>query len=860
MRSSTPNVISSHRATKKSPIRQQRVRTTPAKKPSHLQQQIQKHQHKIVAILLGTLSLATFLAIVSYSPYDATLTMLSFRDVWKLLLGDPQLQALVETTHNWLGIVGAIIADFLINQLIGYSALAIPVLLGIWAYWIWQQNIPSKLLFHTGITLSTALLIATTFGVLNLATAALSLEWSGAVGEFLAHILRSLFGIVGAFLILTALGFLIGLLVAGERLSSRIQRQLQQARRWLQANLSSLARKKPQVPEAAPSAPSRTPQSPAQSVEPEEEPARRIRQKLEQEVVIQRPEQTSNFSESPVTSSSDSQKSTTRTTPSPDTKPSRTLRAKPSTPPAPAARPLKLDVTPQKAEETVPDKTFVDTHPLDEPITYNPPTIDLLDPPEEISAVDEEELRRNAEILREKLRTFKVEIENITVTPGPVVTQYEFVPAAGIKVSQIESLADDIALALKARGIRIIAPVPGKGTVAVEIPNHQPAIVRFSEIIRSPKFKNANYQLPIALGKTTIGEIFVTDLAQMPHLLIAGATGSGKSVGINVIIASLLFKMHPRYLKFLIIDPKKVELTPYRKLKNHFLAVCPDTPEPILTTPEHAIAGLRSVELEMERRYDLLAKAGQRNIQDYNRKVREKKLPASDEIIHRELPYIVVIIDELADLMMTASKEVEEPITRLAQLARAVGIHLVVATQRPSVDVITGLIKANFPARIAYQVATKVDSRTILDMNGAEQLIGRGDMLLMTGSSPKPIRLQNAFLSIDEVEAICDFISSQPGYSQPYTLPSLAEKHKEELLGGTGERDELFEIAARIVVQHQQGSVSLLQRRLKIGYARAARIMDQLEEAGIVGPFEGSKARSVYIQNEEELQQYLSRS
>ncbi len=859
MRSSTQHPLSSQRTTRKASSRRKRLKTVPSpSSSSYLHQQFRKHQRKIFAIILATIALAVFLAIISYSPRDVTLTLLGIRDLWQLLLGDPRLQPLVETTYNWLGIIGALLADFCINQCVGYSAIAFPILLGIWAYWIWQDRIPPKLPFYTGVTIIATFLIATFFGTLTLATGAFSLEWSGTLGEFFATILRTLFGTIGALLFLLASAALLTLLAAGDRFLQRLKKIWEDTRQRIRLRFSA---QQQQVSAPETSAVRAQPTVPPPSAT-EEEPARLFRQKVqtEESVVIRTPPSTS----SP--SSSQAQEQQQKRTGS------RSTAQKPASPPSVSqagtssdtgksspSRPLKLEVAEKQPEATVPDKTFVDTHPLDEPITYHPPTIDLLIPPDQANAVDEEELRHNAEILREKLRTFKVEIENITVTPGPVVTQYEFVPAAGIKVSQIESLADDIALALKARGIRIIAPVPGKGTVAVEIPNNNPALVRFSEIIQSQKFKNAQHELPIALGKTTVGDIFITDLAKMPHLLIAGATGSGKSVGINVIIASLLFKMHPRYLKFLIIDPKKVELAPYRKLINHFLAVCPDTPDPILTSPEHAIAGLRSVELEMERRYDILAKAGQRNIQDYNRKVREKKIISSGEITHRELPYIVVIIDELADLMMTASKEVEEPITRLAQLARAVGIHLVVATQRPSVDVITGLIKANFPARIAYQVATKVDSRTILDMNGAEQLIGRGDMLMMTGNSPKPIRLQNAFLSIDEVEAICDFISQQPGYSQPYLLPSLVEKNREELLGRSTERDELFDIAARIVVQYQQGSVSLLQRRLKIGYARAARIMDQLEEAGIVGPFEGSKARAVYVQNEEELQQYLSR-
>ncbi len=501
---------------------------------------------------------------------------------------------------------------------------------------------------------------------------------------------------------------------------------------------------------------------------------------------------------------------------------------------------------------------FMPHNTLNEEIDYTPPHLGLLVPQEPSSTVDEAELQEKARILQAKLSTFKIEIENLNVTPGPVVTQYEFVPAAGVKVAQIENLADDIALALKARGIRIIAPVPGRGTVAVEIPNHKATAVRFSSIVDTAEFQDAAQRLPLALGKTIHGDVYAADLAKMPHLLIAGATGSGKSVGINSIIASLLYKMHPHDLKFVIIDPKKVEMSQYRSLANHFLAVCPDIDEKIITNPQNAVLALKSVVAEMERRYDVLAKVGQRNIVDYNQKVRDGRYKDTSEVVHSELPYIVVIVDELADLMMTASRDVEEPICRLAQLARAVGIHLIVATQRPSVDVVTGLIKANFPARIAYQVSSKIDSRTILDTNGAEHLLGNGDMLFTPGGAGKPMRLQNSYLSTDEVERICDHISQQQGYSQPYFLPSVSEKTQKNSSGGSDDsRDELFQEAARFVIQHQQCSTSFLQRRMKIGYSRAARIADQLEEAGIVGGFDGSKGRAVLVSSEAELEGIL---
>ncbi|MCC7438900.1 MAG: DNA translocase FtsK [Armatimonadetes bacterium] len=533
----------------------------------------------------------------------------------------------------------------------------------------------------------------------------------------------------------------------------------------------------------------------------------------------------------------------------------------PATASKPAVQPARLRVNVQEIEIPADKETDDDGDLLedssDEQIDYQPPPVELLTPQSDQADVNDEELKENARILQEKLGTFNIQIENLTVTPGPVVTLYEFVPAAGIKIAQIESLADDIALALKARGIRIIAPIPGKGTVGVEIPNHKPAMVRIRAVLNTAKFREADFRLPLALGKTTVGEVFCDDLAKMPHLLIAGATGSGKSVGINAILASLLYKMHPADLKFAIIDPKKIELTQYRALKDHFLATSPDIDEDIVTNPQNAVILLKALEMEMDRRYDILAKGRQRNLLDYNRKVDEGHYSNDTSFNHVKLPYIVVIVDELADLMITAAGEVEEPIARLAQLARAIGIHMIVATQRPSVNVITGTIKANFPARIAYQVATKIDSRTILDMNGAEQLLGNGDMLYLPGGMPKPVRLQNAFISTEEVEALCDHIGNQKGYSKPYLLPSVMEKKSKSGGGGGDERDDLFEEAARLIVRHQQGSVSLIQRRLKVGYSRAARLVDELEMAGIVGPFDGSKARAVLVESESELEAYL---
>jgi S-DNA-T family DNA segregation ATPase FtsK/SpoIIIE len=508
-------------------------------------------------------------------------------------------------------------------------------------------------------------------------------------------------------------------------------------------------------------------------------------------------------------------------------------------------------------DDTVQPTTCLSTLIHDEEILYIPPTRDLLQSFDDSADVNEEELAENARILQDKLMTFKIEIDNLSITPGPVVTQYEFIPAPGIKVSRIESLSDDIAMALKAKGIRIIAPIPGKGTVGIEIPNKKPSMVSFESIIRSSKFHQSDHKLPLALGKTIGGEVLVADLTKMPHLLIAGSTGSGKSVGINTIIASLIYKKHPSELKFVIIDPKKVELNQYGRLANHFIASSPDIEDLIITAPEDAVIVLKSVCAEMDKRYDILAGVGQRNILDYNRKVKSGAYKEDKSFAHRPMPYIVVIIDELADLMLTASKEVESPIIRIAQLARAVGIHLVVATQRPSVDVITGIIKANFPARLAYLVASKIDSRTILDQSGAEQLLGNGDMLFLPGGSPKPIRIQNSFISTDEVEALCEHIADQEGYSMPYMLPSLLDKNQAKNGISRDDRDPLFEDAARMLIGLQQASVSIIQRRLKVGYARAGKIIDELEDAGVVGAYAGSKAREVIMDSESELEAIL---
>tara|TARA_B100001029_G_scaffold179448_1_gene188970 strand:- start:264 stop:2588 length:2325 start_codon:yes stop_codon:yes gene_type:complete len=485
---------------------------------------------------------------------------------------------------------------------------------------------------------------------------------------------------------------------------------------------------------------------------------------------------------------------------------------------------------------------------------YSFPSHDLLkDYGEGTITIDQEELEINKNKIVETLSNYKIGISKIKATVGPTVTLYEIVPEAGIRISKIKNLEDDIALSLSALGIRIIAPIPGKGTIGIEVPNQKPSVVSMRSVITSSKFQKAEMELPLALGKTISNETFVVDLTKMPHLLMAGATGQGKSVGLNAVLTSLLYKKHPAEIKFVLVDPKKVELNIYNKIERHYLAKLPDSDDAIITDNKKVINTLNSLCIEMDNRYELLKIASCRNLKEYNLKYRERKLNPNDG--HNFLPYIVLVVDEFADLIMTAGKEVETPIARLAQLARAVGIHLIIATQRPSVNVITGVIKANFPARIAFRVTSKIDSRTILDSGGADQLIGRGDMLYTQGN--ELTRIQCAFVDTPEVQKMAEYIGAQLGYSNAYLLPEYVEENSSNLDLDPSDRDELFREAAEVIVSAQQGSASLLQRKLKLGYNRAGRIIDQMEVAGIVGPFEGSKARQVLISDLNTLDQFL---
>jgi S-DNA-T family DNA segregation ATPase FtsK/SpoIIIE len=777
----------------------------------------------IFAIFLLVLSVFLFLSVISYSRYDEALMGDFFKDIFSP--GDKS------DINNWLGIIGAHTAHFLIKQTLGYFSIAFAFILFLWGFSFFKK-LSFKLKIHlSNFFIFMALILAAFFGVLkvNYNIFAGSYELRGYIGEYLGEALSGLLGGIGGTILLlfafvTVLIFafdikiekIIGLLKSAFAGTTGNEIKIKGNDEGVETNLDKI--KKLRSGKKKLNSKNEETLSTAEELMDEEVQSQtKIR-------IIRKDDGYSDDDQNEVIREERKKVDLEKTGEVP-------------------AREFERD-----EEEKLPE-------PWEENIDYKMVTLDMLEPvPEENFKVAEEELTRNAELLKEKLKLFDIDIQDISVTPGPVVTLYEIVPAPGVKISKIVGLENDIALALAAKGIRIIAPIPGKGAIGVEIPNAVAELVNARSVLG--KIYESKAELPMAFGKTINGDVYIADLALMPHLLIAGSTGSGKSVGINMIISSLLYTKHPSEVKFVMVDPKKIELSFYNKLRRHYLAVSPDLEEEIITAPQNAVLILKSVEIEMERRYDRLAKAGVRNIVDYNRKVDDPATRPHDTetIKHHHLPYLVVVIDELADLMITAGKDVEEPITRLAQLARAVGIHLVLATQRPSVNVITGVIKANFSSRIAYQVATKIDSRTILDMNGAEQLLGKGDMLFMPTGSPKPIRVQNAFISTEEVEKITNYVYSQPAYSKPYFLPSIYDKKKGSSAGLFADVDPMFEEAAKVIVRHQQGSVSLLQRKLKLGYSRAARIVDQLEDAGIVGPNDGSKARTVLVENEEQLE------
>lgn len=786
-----------------------------------------ERRNKIIGLLLFTLGLFIFLSILSYNPGD---------------ISHYSLDKTSGSPSNWMGKLGVFTANFFVVSLTGITSVVFPAIMWIWAYFLFKAIDLRKCVHITNFLFIFTVLVSSFFGIIDKILSGLPYLLYGYIGSNIGTFLYELFGgffsillIVVAFVILLILSFNLKIetffIWLKEFSTNRSKQAYEKIKEQRARQKESLKTEK-----SGDEAPANTGNPVHEGVNGKKEPVIKIARENKQE--------SGEKNNSPI-------------------------QEKPSAQPSPVLEHLLDDEVKDSTGETavtvkdedveIPDRVAEGEmpDPWEEKIRFIPLPLELLaKPPAENVKVADDELQTKGIKLKEKLAIFGIDVEDITIQPGPVVTLFKIVPSESVKISRIVALENDIALALAARGIRIIAPIPGEKAIGVEIPNESPTLVVGRSVLSN--IRNQKMELPLGLGLSISGEPFYGDLAKIPHLLIAGSTGSGKSVGINMIITSLLYAKKPEEVKFAIIDPKKIELSFYRGLRSHYLAVCPDLNEDIVTEPQNAILLLKSVVLEMENRYDMLAKASVRNIIEYNTKIADpvKRPKDTDSIKHHFLAYIVVIIDELADLMITAGKEVEEPIARLAQLARAVGIHLVVATQRPSVNVITGTIKANFSARIAYQVASKIDSRTILDGNGAEQLLGRGDMLYLAQGSSKAVRIQNAFISTDEVEKVTDFIKEQRGYSKPYPLPSVSGNKD------TGRRqiedlDDLFEEAAKVVILHQQGSVSLLQRKLKLGYARAARIIDQMEQLGIVGPNDGSKAREVRINSIEELEVIL---
>lgn len=820
---------------------------------------------RLIGVLIIILGVLSFIAILSYSKADAqTLLKFSFIDIFR-----KETYSSLYKINNLLGIAGAFIANISIENLFGYFTAIIPVILIVIGYTLFRRKEMSKPVTISVYLILFMTVLSATSGLIRffVGTDYMTGAYSGATGNFIASIFYYGLGGVGASLIFVVILILIVmLLIDGNILRSlaRIKILFEKIKERFHKEKEDLVAVKE---EKLLKAESKEENNIQDALLKERDKIRRLKVKqsedgeLIKDTEINRPQTpVSVLPKDDVMDIKDDAIEDTKK----EVKESASDKKKKKkiddliikTPKKEEAS--ETDINPENSNELEGLESMQEDDFIEEKLeSYKFPPLDILDNPtkEDSETISDDELKHNGRLLQEKLLKFGIEIKDIAATPGPVVTLYELIPAPEVKLSKIESLQDDIALAMKAKGIRMIIPIPGRGTVGVEIPNSKSQMVRVKEVVSSAKFNESSKKLTVAFGKMIDGEIYVDDLAKMPHVLMAGATGSGKSVGINTIIASLLYKMHPSDLKFVMIDPKKIELSLYSKLRNHFVATSNDINESIVTSPSNAVSILKSVEMEMEQRYDKLANGGVRNIEAYNVKYAEGKLKNNEVIRHKKMPYIVVIIDELADLMITAKREIEEPIARIAQMARAVGIHLIVATQRPSVDVITGVIKANFPVRIAYQVASKIDSRTILDMGGADQLLRNGDMLYLSSSTPKPIRIQNAYISTEECEKLVEFIANQKGYSKPYLLPSVMKKRGNGMYSDD-DWDEMFPDAARLILKLQNCSTSTLQRRLKLGYARAARIVDQMEEAGIVGPNQGAKGREILI-TEDELEEIL---
>lgn len=864
---------------------------------------------EIFGLVLLVLALLLSLAFLTYHAGDNSLLRSAQVSDAFLNPGDTHAEFPVQ---NALGLVGAYLARLLIPGFLGYGVLFLSGLLVVWGYAVFRHRPLRRLFYPSILTVLSVFVFACFMGWFDHSLDASLRAWAGTVGIGVAGWMQNVFGDTGSFILLLLGALVMLLLVVDHDVQRTVDRvieglhaaiaRLHSAWRYVKTQWNE-AHEEVRAPEAGSSshedsdrartspspssssprgqpdesdAPTSTPSPSSATLQaPDPDSANRPlrRNDLFRSLSAGPPREDAGRTDAPSPQARQApgdsarrkrkdaggEPSGRRRPTPPPSQPSSSGDAPDSSAESSGGSPRRQspedDVSMTIQEQVEEEKTDEIDRPTETPedFQYEPPPLDLLDDGvDDDPTIDREELEKNKRALLDKLDMYDIEIEEINAVVGPTVTRYELTPAPGIKISRIKSREDDLAMAMAASGIRIIAPIPGKSAVGVEIPNRNRDLVRLRDVIGTKKFRDADMDLPLPLGKTIEGEVFLDDLRQMPHLLIAGATGSGKSVGLNAFITGLVYACHPVNLRFVIIDPKKIELQQYTPLVTQFVATPGDVDQTVITDVEEAAGVLTSVEKEMEVRYDLLSNANVRNIKGYNEKFKAGQLDPEEG--HRHMPYLVVVVDELADLMMTCGDEVEGPISRLAQMARAVGIHLVLATQRPSVDVITGVIKANFSSRIAYEVASQADSRTILDQGGAEGLVGNGDLLFLSGSDLR--RLQGPFVSVEEVDRVVTHVADQPGVTA-YKLPSLQEAHGPDVTLGVEDTDDKFEEAARIIVRRQQGSVSLLQRKLAVGYTRAARIVDQLEEAGIVGPFNGTKAREVLVEDEEGLDRLL---
>jgi len=776
----------------------------------------------ILALFLLTFGLIIAFSIFSYSRSDYTyIQNLKFTDFFSLIDRNSDISQSAARIKNWMGLIGAILANFFINDLFGYFSFAFVIILFYWGILILMGiNNFRQSTFYSIVLVSIAILFSSMLGILanSIDFVSQNKELYGSVGALLGSLLIRLIGSAGGLILIFIMILIFSTTLLNIDLKELLSNFISKVSQFLKLfwfKIKSVFTKE----------------------KVGKEPVVKIDNKKKDLTTKEKPDEPKETKIEIVKEKVE--------VPEP-------LQNKIETPKQVKTSVRKKENDEEKAVDEIKPEKISGIQPWDESLKFELPPLNLLEAPVSVHEIKQSELTQKAEMIKNKLKIFNVDIQEIKVTPGPVVTLYEVVPSPNVKVNTITSLKDDLALALKARGIRLIAPMPGRGTIGVEIPNDSPEIVRALSIFGSQKYQSTNYPLPLAMGKTADGDIFIEDLTTMPHLLIAGATGSGKSVGINTIINSFLFKLHPSKVKFVLIDPKRIELAMYKKLKRHYLAVCPDIKEEIITNPENAVTVLKSLEAEMDFRYDWLSKLDVRNIKEFNDKLATGKIKEKDGIEFHPLPYIVVIVDEFADLMITAGRQIEDSIARLAQMSRAAGIHLIFATQRPSVNVIRGNIKANFPSRIAYRVSSRADSFTILDQTGAEQLLGNGDMIY--NKNDNMIRVQNAYISEQEINRVLDFIDSQEGFASPYLLPSVSNNNKGNR-EAVGEFDQLIYDAAVLVFTNRIASVTFLQRKLKLGYARAARIMDELEQIGIVGPLDGGKNRLVLIDTQEELDQ-----